>query len=69
MDRGDRALAVLGRRDQREATVGFEGDADQLRPFGDLVGRHGHAHERLERDVVPEVGRRVDDLHPNDPRP
>ena len=35
----------------------------RLGTLGDLVGRHGHAHVRLVRDVVAEVGRRVDDLH------
>ena len=63
MDRGDRGLAVLGRLDEREAAVGLERGADLLGSLGDLVGRDRHAHERLDRDVVREVGWRVDDLH------
>ena len=67
VDRRDRRLAVLGRRDDGEAAVGLESGPDALGSLGDLVGGDRHPHVRLERDVVPEVGRRVDDLHPERP--
>ena len=50
-------------RDGREPAVGLERGPDPLGALGDLVGGDRHAHERLDRDVVPEMGRRIDDLH------
>ena len=64
VDRGDRVHAVLGRPDDREPAVRLERRADPLGALGDLVGRDRRAHVGLDRDVVAEVGRRIDDLHP-----
>ena len=63
VDGGDRCFAVLGRRGEGEPAVGLERDSDQLGALGDLVGRDRQAHERLGRDVVREVGGRIDDVH------
>ena len=63
VDGGDRGLAVVGRWDESEPAVSLERDTDPLGALSDLIRGHGHAHERLERDVVPEVRRRIDDLH------
>ncbi len=63
VDRGDGRGAVFGRLRQREPAVRGEGFADPFGPLGDLVRGDGHSHERLGRDVVPEVCRRVDDVH------
>src|SRR4051794_40151266 len=60
----DRRLAVLGRRDELEPTVGGQGPADDLGSLGDLVRRDGDAHERFRGDVVGGVRRRVGALHP-----
>jgi hypothetical protein len=65
VDVGDRRDAVIGRGDRREPAVGLECRADQLGAFGDLVRGHRHPHERLDRDVVAQMCRRVDHLHPD----
>ena len=64
VDRGDRVDAVLRRPDDREPTVRLECHPDPLGALGDLVGRDRRPHVGLDRDVVAQVGRRIDDLHP-----
>jgi hypothetical protein len=63
VDRGDRGLAVIGRPDLLEATVGRQRGANDLRPLGDLVRRDRLADVGLVADIVTEMGRAVDDLH------
>ena len=59
---GDRTFAVLGGFEPRKAAIGVERGPDPFGAFGDLIGRDRQAHECLDRDVVAEMRRRIDDL-------
>src|SRR5258708_2983284 len=64
MDCHDRPRAVIGRRDDLEATVGGECREDRVRAGRHLVCGDRHAEVGLDPGIVSAVALGMDDLHP-----